>query len=128
MPGDDTPPDRQPMSLDGILTLLDDGETLAAFYDEHRELIRALRAQAETFGKAKGGFTIKIDYTVDRRGQVEMTGTADTRLPKSPRGKAIAYVQGSSAIGSENPRQEKFAFAAAPVSRPEFRTVNHKED
>ena len=127
MPDDDTGK-RQAMSLDETLTLLDDGETLAAFFDDHRDLIRALRAQAETFGKAKGGFTIKIDYTIDRRGQVEMTGAADVRLPKSPKGKAIAYVQGGEGIGAENPRQEKFAFAAAPVARPEFRTVNHKED
>lgn len=122
---DDTP--RRPLNLNELLALLDDGETLDKFRTDHADLILSLRNAAEDHGKAKGGFTIKVDYTVERRGQVEITANLDTRLPKMPKGKAIAYVQGGDGIGAENPKQPKFNFAAAPRPVADVRSISSKD-
>ena len=124
----DTEPPRSPgVSIDALLALGDDGDALAVFQDDHRDLIAELRRQSEISGKAKGGFTITVGYLVDRRGQIEMTIDTKTKRPPTPRAKAIAYVHGVDGIGAENPRQTKFQFASAPRRDAGIRSIHPKD-
>lgn len=117
----DIDPPRAPFSLDQLLALAGDGEFLGELTDDHRALLSDLRAAAEIDGKAKGGFTLTVAYTVDRRGTVEMTAEAKMKRPGARRHKALAWVT-SDGIAAENPKQSKFEFAAAPTRR-ELRSV-----
>ena len=66
-------------TADQILAMPDSGEFLAQFMDDHKQLILDMhQAQMDQGGKVKGGFTITVDYTLDR--QLSLIVTAEAKI------------------------------------------------
>ena len=80
--------------LEQMLTLFDGGEFLKTFMADHRDLIHQMQDHIEQHGtkKAKGSFSLSIDYEVSPAGDLVMTAKADFKGPKKPASSAGAYV------------------------------------
>lgn len=93
-------------TADQILAMPDNGEFLQQFLDDHQDLILALHQHQMTQGgKAKGSFTIKVSYTLDK--MLTMNVEAETKFdkPKKPKAAATLWTTADGMLTLQNPRQ-----------------------
>jgi len=115
-------------SLDQILSIADNGEYLQTLMTEHDELLQEMADFSATFGaKAKGSFTLKINYERDRHGQVEMEIDHKIVAPKPPKAKAIAWAQQGGGLSVHNPAQARMEIRDASTGR-ELRASSFAND
>ena len=102
-------PSDQPFELrtaDQILAMPDSGEFLSQFMADHQTLILAMhQAQMDQGGKVKGGFTITVDYTLDRQLAMMVTAEAKIKSPKKPKASAALWTTADGLLTPQNPRQ-----------------------
>ncbi|OGR09707.1 MAG: hypothetical protein A2341_14960 [Deltaproteobacteria bacterium RIFOXYB12_FULL_58_9] len=93
-------------TADQILAMPDSGEFLAQFMDDHKKLILDMhQAQMDQGGKVKGGFTITVDYTLDRQLSLIVTAEAKIKAPKKPKASAALWTTADGMLTPQNPRQ-----------------------
>ncbi len=101
--------DDKPFELrtaDQILAMPDNGDFLGQFMDDHRQLILDMhQAQMEQGGKVKGGFTITVEYTLDRQLSMTVTAEAKIKAPKKPKASAALWTTADGMLTPQNPRQ-----------------------
>ena len=94
--------------LDQMFAMLDDGNYLPEILDRRDTLLRELKDFSAAFGtKAKGRLTLKIDFTTDKYGQVEMTATDEIKVPKQPPSKANLWITDDGKMSPSNPNQRR---------------------
>lgn len=102
-------PMAEPFELrtaDQILAMPDSGDFLAQFMADHQKLILEMhQAQMDQGGKVKGGFTITVDYTLDRQLSLAVTAEAKIKLPKKPKASASLWITAEGMLTPQNPRQ-----------------------
>lgn len=107
-------------NLDQLLAMMGaQGAFRADALQGNEDLIEDLYVHAEEYRKrAKGTITIKISYTVDYDGSVEVAGTFEAKRPKQPPAKTVLWVdQGRRHLTAENPNQAVMDFAQQGRSR-----------
>lgn len=93
-------------TADQILAMPDNGDFLAQFMDQHRQLILDMhQAQMDQGGKVKGGFTITVDYMLDRQLSLTVTAEAKIKAPKRPKATAALWTTADGMLTPQNPRQ-----------------------
>ena len=93
-------------TADQILAMPDSGEFLAQFMDDHKQLILDMhQAQMDQGGKVKGGFTITVDYTLDRQLSMIVAAEAKIKAPKKPKASAALWTTADGMLTPQNPRQ-----------------------
>lgn len=101
--------DDKPFELrtaDQILAMPDNGDFLSRFMEDHKDLILQMhQAQMEQGGKVRGGFTISVDYTLDRTLSMTIAAEAKIKLPKRPKASAALWTTADGMLTPQNPRQ-----------------------
>lgn len=93
-------------TADQILAMPDAGEFLAQFMEDHQKLILDMhQAQMDQGGKVKGGFTITVDYALDRQLSMQVTAEAKIKAPKKPKASAALWTTADGMLTPQNPRQ-----------------------
>ena len=93
-------------TADQILAMPDSGEFLTQFMDDHKQLILDMhQAQMDQGGKVKGGFTITVDYTLDRQLSMIVAAEAKIKAPKKPKASAALWTTADGMLTPQNPRQ-----------------------
>ncbi len=109
-------PERKPTTMtaetfelrtaDQILAMPDSGAFLEDFMAEHQKLILAMhQAQMDQGGKAKGSFTIKVDYTLDRQLSLQIVADHVFKYPKKPKASATVWTTADGMLTPQNPKQ-----------------------
>lgn len=110
-------------SLDQILSMPANGDFLMQFLADHAELITALQNhQMSHGGTAKGGFTIKVDYKLDRTLTMRMEATATFAAPKEPAASAAVWTTADGLLTPQNPKQMTFDLREASAPAQAIRT------
>lgn len=126
------PKERQPMAdqielrtADQILAMPDNGDFLAQFMADHQELIISMhQAQMDHGGNAKGSFTIKVDYVLDRTLSLKVQAEAAIKKPKKPRASATLWTTADGMLTPQNPKQmSMFDVRDVTPTRHEIRTT-----
>lgn len=93
-------------TADQILAMFDNGDFLLQFLTDHQALILALHNHQMTHGgKAKGKFSITVNYTLDK--QLTLMAEADAKFdkPKAPKAAATLWTTADGEVTAQNPRQ-----------------------
>jgi len=102
-------PNDQPFELrtaDQILAMLDNGEFLQKFLDDHAALIIAMHEhQMNNGGKVKGKVTLTLAYTLDKQLSMSIEGEAKFDKPKAPKASATLWTTADGTLTPQNPRQ-----------------------
>jgi len=91
------------------LSLLEDGGFNAAVSLDVKALLAKLEAHAEHFDKATAELDIKIKFSMDKLGQVELKAEYKLKEPKVVRPRSIFWMNKDGHLENENPRQQKLA-------------------
>lgn len=93
-------------TVDQILAMPDNGDFLEDFLDQHgKMLIEMQEFQMNNGGKAKGKFTITVDYTLDKHLTMQVQAEAKFTLPKKPKATAALWTTADGKLTMQNPRQ-----------------------
>ncbi|RBO54683.1 hypothetical protein DSD19_04720 [Rhodovulum sp. BSW8] len=110
-------------TLDQVLSLLDGGDFLSGLLEENRNLIQALLTHQREYGGApKGSLTIKLNYQLDRKCTLQITGDLDVRKPKEPKASTTAWITADGFVTPSNPNQMRMEVRDAGGHR-ELRTA-----
>lgn len=131
MPKNETMLKEPPKLFSQVLDTLEDGEL-------HRELSRTVQdmnndlgAIAAAGGTAKGELTIKLKFSHDRNGTVQIASDIATKMPKATRQKSMFWLLPSGNLSGENPRQTKLPLrsveAPGEVRAPEAEPAQVKK-
>ena len=95
-------------TLDEILTLPDNGQYLPLLLAENDQLITEIVDFSQSYGtKASGSMTIKINYSTDRFGQIDLSVEHVIKAPKAPKAKATAWTSDEGGLTTANPNQKR---------------------
>jgi hypothetical protein len=93
-------------TADQILAMPDNGDFLAQFMADHQKLILDMhQAQMDQGGRAKGSFTLRVDYTLDRQLTMNVVAEAKFAPPKKPKASAQLWTTADGMLTPQNPRQ-----------------------
>ena len=99
----------QPFELrtaDQILAMLDNGDFLTGFLENHADLIIAMHEhQMNHGGKVKGKVTLSLNYTLDKQLTMMIEGDAKFDKPKAPKASATVWTTADGNLTPQNPRQ-----------------------
>lgn len=102
-------PNDQPFELrtaDQILAMLDNGDFLHGFLEDHAALIIAMHNhQMQHGGKVKGKVTLTLTYTLDKQLTMSIEGDAKFDKPKAPKASATVWTTADGTLTPQNPRQ-----------------------
>lgn len=102
------PADQTIRGLDQILALLDNGNYLPQLLQDNEDLIQEIVDFGQAYGaKASGEVTIKIKYSTDRFGQIDIAAEHGVKAPKPPKSKATAWVADGGGLTVANPNQRR---------------------
>lgn len=108
LPDDIQPREPSIRGIDQTLALLDNGNYLPTLLQENEALIREIVDFSQAYGaKAAGEISIKVKYSTDRFGQVEITAEHSIKAPKAPKSKATAWVADGGGLTVANPNQRR---------------------
>lgn len=112
-------------TADQILAMLDNGDFLQQFLIDHQDLITSMHShQLAQGGKAKGSFTIKVNYTLDKMLTMNVEGEAKFDKPKKPKAAATLWTTADGLLTPQNPRQPSLpGIRDVTPSNRETRTV-----
>jgi len=123
----DTPEKPQPRKFDKLLADLDDGGLVTKVDEDLATLIRKTLEVARskgTAGKAAGVLNIKVTFTVEATGEVEIRAGHTTTAPTMPRALNRKWIDPKSMeIIDVNPKQMGLNFREAPEPAKELRSV-----
>lgn len=116
-----------PRRFDALLGDLDDGGVVAKIDEELPGLIRktleAARSKGQA-GKAAGTLNIKLTFTVDASGEVEIRAGHTVTAPTMPRALNRRWIDPNTmGIIDANPRQMGLNFREAPTQNTTLRSV-----
>ncbi|APZ53713.1 hypothetical protein [Salipiger abyssi] len=102
------------------LALLDQGAFLTEMQDKLRELQVTLREYQQAYGgKPKGTLTLTLQYQLQKSGDVELTGTFDTKAPKAPAASGVAYADDQGRLSLYSPMMKQMQSGLRDVTSPD---------
>lgn len=115
----DTPSNTVPAAstFAQFIQMLEDGDYHAELTTALQNINGALSDHALSFGgKPKGKLTLSVDFTLDN-GVFEINADFNTKLPKAPRSRTVAWATQDNRFSPQNPRQMQL-FGVRDVAAP----------
>lgn len=95
-------------TIEQVLGLLKQGDYLGEVHADMEKLLQELADFCDAYSAtAKGSLSIKLDFTRDRHGQIEIKADHTIKAPKNPTAKAIAWSTVDGALTIANPMQRR---------------------
>jgi hypothetical protein len=114
-----------PRSATRFLEMVADGDLHAELSDTLHELIDQLANHAITVtSPAKGELAIKLKFSVDKSGVVDVAWDMNAKAPKPARSKGVMWLTKGNNLTAQNPRQQKLPLREVPQASTEVREAN----
>lgn len=106
-----------------VVQSLEDGQLVIDASEKLAELLVKLARQAEARGKAKGELHLKLKFSADEGGTVQIDGEIVCKEPKAARARSVLWLTKDNNLSGENPRQTKLALREVPAAPAAARSV-----
>lgn len=109
-------------TLEQLFMLFDGGEFVAEVLEKHEEMQRDMLAYRDTHG-SKGctaSMVLRIDYALNKTGDVNMGAKAEFKSPKKPPASASAYVGEDGQLTLYSPLLRRMTQPVRDVTRGGF--------
>ena len=94
-------------SFGGLLQALEGGQLLADMGDKLQELNGKLTRVAEAQGKAKGELVLRVKFSADSGGTVQLDAEFSIKEPKLVRERTVLWLTKDATLTGDNPKQAK---------------------